>query len=75
MNFAVGILFETMGDTLPRDSATIRSWLAYFATTYTNMPGMYLVNGGPVVMPWCSNLIPLPRGPTFSPDYTARASS
>jgi hypothetical protein len=58
-NFSVGILFETMNDTLPRDSAQIISWLTYYITTYRSYPAIFKINNNPLVMPWCSNLIPL----------------
>jgi Glycosyl hydrolase family 99 len=58
-NFSVGILFETMNDSVPRDSAQIISWLTYFITTYRSYPAIFKINNNPLVMPWCSNLIPL----------------
>jgi hypothetical protein len=60
-NFSVGILLETMNDTLPRDSAQLVTWLTYFITTYRNYPAMFKINNNPLIMPWCSNLIPLAK--------------
>ncbi len=58
-DFKVGLYFETMDATGPRDEDTILSWLRYALSRYKDHPAFLKVNDRPVVVVWVSFAVPL----------------